>query len=162
MHKRIRELRENLKLSQTAFAEKLGMTRSMISNMELGLVEVPGYRISVIIKEFNVSEHWLRTGEGEMFLPKPESSLPAELTDDPMIRAILEAYLDLDPQGRETFRNFFADVVARYKAETAPEPRTRKIPLIQGTDESEIQIAYQSKQEQRELDQLNPTPVNPT
>lgn len=121
MHKRIRELRESLKLSQTAFAEKLGMTRSMVSNMELGLVAVPDYRISFIVKEFNVNEHWLRTGEGDMLLPKPESSLPAELTDDPMIRAILEAYLDLDPQARQMFRKYFADVVARYKGESRPD-----------------------------------------
>ena len=122
MHKRIRELRESLKLSQTAFAEKLGMTRSMISNMELGIVDVPDYRLGVIVKEFNVNRSWLETGEGEMFLPRPESSLPAELTDDPMIRAILEAYLALDPQARQTFRRFFADVVARYKGEVHPSP----------------------------------------
>lgn len=129
MHKRIRELRESLKLSQTAFAEKLGMTRSMISNMELGIVDIPDYRLGVIVKEFNVNRRWLETGEGDMFLPQPESSLPAELTDDPMIRAILEAYLALDPQARQTFRRFFADVVARYKGEqpAVPEPSAAEL-----------------------------------
>lgn len=118
MQKRIRELREYFDLSQKAFAERLGMTRSMISNMELGLVEIPEYRVNTIVKEFNVNRHWLETGEGEMFLPKPESSLPAELSDDPMIRAILEAYLDLDAQDRQTFQRFFADIVARYNGES--------------------------------------------
>lgn len=120
MQKRIRELREHFKLSQKAFADRLGMTRSMISNMELGLVDVPEYRINTIVKEFGANRHWLETGEGDMLQPKSERDLPAELSRDPMVRAILEAYLDLDPQGRQMFQAFFADVVARYNgAETA-------------------------------------------
>ena len=147
-------------LKKVQFADKIGVHQTYVSQM-VADKKIPSDRvIKDICEAFNVSEHWLRTGEGEMFLPKPESSLPAELTDDPMIRAILEAYIDLDPQARQTFRKFFADVVARYKSESEPKPaavpapefRTRKIPLIQGTDEAELQMHYQSRMEQRELD----------
>ena len=96
------------------FAEQINVDQSYVTRMVSG-GKIPSDRvIKDICEAFNVSEHWLRTGEGDMFLPKPESSLPAELTSDPLIRAILEAYLDLDPQSRQTFQRFFADVVTRY------------------------------------------------
>ena len=112
---RFKAVRERYNLSMRSFGEKLGLTASSVSAIEYGTRALGEKHIKLICAAFpEISEDWLRTGEGDMFLPKPESSLPAELTDDPLIRAILEAYLDLDPQGRQTFQRFFADVVARY------------------------------------------------
>jgi hypothetical protein len=91
--------------------------------MELGLVEIPDYRIRSIVNTFSVSEHWLRTGEGEMFAERPVSALPAELTESPIIRAMLEAYLDLTPDNRKVFEQFFQNVVERCAAAAAdPSP----------------------------------------
>ena len=57
-------------LTQSQFAEKLGLSRNYIGLIEIG-DRVPSDRtISDICREFNVSEEWLRTGEGEMFQPK--------------------------------------------------------------------------------------------
>ena len=120
MNKRIRELREKLGLSQTKFAERMGMTRSMVSNMELGLVDIPEYRIGTIIKEFGVNRHWLETGEGEMLKPKSNADLISGLTDSPVIRAILEAYLELTPQERKIFENYVSDVCRRYAESQTP------------------------------------------
>lgn len=106
MNKRIREIRECKNLSQTKFAEMLGMTRSMISNMELGLVDVPDYRIKSICKTYNVNEHWLRTGEGEMFNDEQPPSLDAlaELNNlDDLSRAIIEEYIQMPEGARKNF-----------------------------------------------------------
>lgn len=121
---RFKLVREHYNLSMGAFGEKIGLSASGVSAIEYGTRAFGDKHIKLICAAFpNVNEHWLRTGEGEMFLPKPTSSLPAELAQSPMVRAILETYLDLDPQGRALFDRFFADVVARYKGEQpAAEP----------------------------------------
>lgn len=121
MHKRIRELREHLKLSQTAFADKLGMTRSMISNMELGLVEIQDYRIKAIVNTFNVSREWLETGEGEMFVQHADDGqaiaarVAKEYGSDPLLRAFMTTYLQLD----EAKRNLLLKIVEGFSAALA-------------------------------------------
>lgn len=113
MNGRIRELREFFKLSQTAFADKLGMSRSIISNMELGAAEIPPYRINAIVKEFNVNRHWLETGEGEMF----DAEAEAPLNDyPPIIRAILRSYNRLNPAEQAAFCKFLDGVVEEYES----------------------------------------------
>ena len=63
---RIKEIRKISGLSQTDFAERLGTTRGVITNLE-GEKTTPNEPfIKLICREFNISETWLRTGEGEM------------------------------------------------------------------------------------------------
>lgn len=71
IHERIKELRKkHLKMSQTAFGERLGVSRSVINNIELNVLARPEQKLSLyklICSEFNVSEDWLLNGTGEMF-----------------------------------------------------------------------------------------------
>lgn len=54
-------------LTKTAFAERLKVSQQHISR--LAKDGTPSDRTIVdICREFGVSEHWLRTGEGEMFV----------------------------------------------------------------------------------------------
>lgn len=67
---RIREVRNSIGKTQTSFGELLGVSRDVIANIENGRVEPTDLFIRSIIREFNVSEAWLRTGAGEMFEPR--------------------------------------------------------------------------------------------
>lgn len=67
MNERIKELRSALGLSAEKFGSKIGVTRSAISKMELGVCNISEQSIISICREFNVSEEWLRNGTGEMF-----------------------------------------------------------------------------------------------
>lgn len=67
INKRIKHSRKNLKLSQTDFAEKIGMKQTGLSAIEKGKVPVLERNIKNICSEFRISEHWLRTGEGQMY-----------------------------------------------------------------------------------------------
>ena len=69
MHDRIKELRDALNLTQQEFADRIGVKRSTIAKYEGGWNVPLDAVISLICREFNVSERWLRTGEGEMFQP---------------------------------------------------------------------------------------------
>lgn len=54
-------------LTKTAFAERLKVSQQHISR--LAKDGTPSDRTIVdICREFGISEHWLRTGEGEMFV----------------------------------------------------------------------------------------------
>lgn len=68
MNTRIRELRKSLNLSQKEFAGKIGLKQNAISYMEKNGSTVTEQNIKTICSQFDVNEHWLRTGSGEMFL----------------------------------------------------------------------------------------------
>lgn len=68
MNDRIRKLRRTLDLTQQEFADRLGIKRNTVANYESGRNEPIDAVISLICREFNVSEKWLRDGTGEMFV----------------------------------------------------------------------------------------------
>lgn len=66
---RIKDLREELGITQEEFSQRLGATRNTITNYEANRRTPMDATIKSICREFNVNETWLRTGEGEMFVP---------------------------------------------------------------------------------------------
>lgn len=84
MHERIKELRKNLNLTQDEFGERLGVVKSSISNIEKGRHGITDQMIKLMVKEFGVSENWLRTGEGEMVPDFSRADAIAKLADDIM------------------------------------------------------------------------------
>lgn len=66
---RILELRKSLKLSQTDFGKAIGVSRGVINNIDLNIVDATTKPLLLqqISKTFNVSLRWIETGEGEMF-----------------------------------------------------------------------------------------------
>ena len=68
MQGRIKQLRKALGLTQQEFADKLKVDRSTITGYETAKSVPNNAMISLICREFSVSEVWLRSGEGEMFV----------------------------------------------------------------------------------------------
>lgn len=68
MQNQIKELRSHVGLNQTDFGARIGVKQSTIAGWETGQRIPPDSSIVSICREFNVSERWLRTGEGEMFV----------------------------------------------------------------------------------------------
>lgn len=102
-YERIKELRKHLKLSQTDFATKIGVTRGVIANIEAGLVEIKDYVLKLICSVFNVNEEWILTGAGEMFAKSKQTMLDDLVTAHGLTEketAIVSAFLDLSPAGR--------------------------------------------------------------
>ena len=78
MNERLKRLRKTLDLTQQEFADKIGSKRNTVAKYETDTNTPSAAVISLICREFNVNEEWLRTGEGEMFI---------ELTRDEEIAA---------------------------------------------------------------------------
>lgn len=68
MKDRIKKIRKELDLTQQEFADRIGVKRGGIANYEIGRNEPTDSVISLICREFNINEDWLRTGQGEMFI----------------------------------------------------------------------------------------------
>lgn len=66
--KRIKIIREKANLNQAEFGTILGVQRAAISKLETGLNQPTEAAITLICKEFNINEVWLRTGEGNMYM----------------------------------------------------------------------------------------------
>lgn len=82
-----------------------------------------------ICREFNVNEHWLRTGEGEMFEQTRASVLDRLSTEYDLSReqrSVIEAFLDLDPQERDVILKYVHKVYD--KTHPAPAPRRLNVP----------------------------------
>lgn len=73
MNDRIKTLRLNLNLTQQQFAEKIGVNRSTVANIETGKKIPSDLIVNAICNEYSVNKKWLYTGTGEMFLSKPDA-----------------------------------------------------------------------------------------
>jgi transcriptional regulator with XRE-family HTH domain len=93
MNKRLREVRKTLNINQSDFALKIGMAQSGYSQVETGENTLTEQNIKLICLIYGVNETWLRTGEGEMFIPvsKPKDDDEKEL---------LEIFRRLSPEMR--------------------------------------------------------------
>ena len=76
---RIKELRNFLDLTQQKFADRLGIQRGIIGKYEVDVSAPSDAVISLICREFNVREAWLRDGTGEMLEVKPRAEELGEL-----------------------------------------------------------------------------------
>lgn len=110
---RIRFLRkQHLKLSQEQFGEQLGVSRSVIANIETNVLarpeqKEPLYRL--ICETFHVNYSWLTSGEGEMFVTTKQSfveKLSAEYGLSYTAQKIIESYLNLDERQRTAVDDF--------------------------------------------------------
>ena len=88
INQRIKELREQLGLSQREFSKLLSLSSGYISGIEVNLREVNDRLIKLIVSQFGVNGEWLRSGTGEMFAKKKTDAKAAR---------ILSLFNDLPP-----------------------------------------------------------------
>lgn len=70
INERISECIKKSGLTKTAFGKRIGVSQSFVSQMCSGTSYPSAGTIKNICREFNISEDWLLTGEGEPFLPQ--------------------------------------------------------------------------------------------
>lgn len=102
MKDRIKKLRKELNLTQREFSEQIGSSQNIVANYEIGRRNPSNSVINNICKTFNVSEKWLRTGEGEMFEQVSESDQLSEAVADLMKGLTLE-----DKKVQQLLINYF-------------------------------------------------------
>lgn len=113
MNERIKLLRKTLKLTQQEFADKLNIKRGAVANYEVGRNQPIDAVISLICKTYNVNEDWLKSGEGDMFLPFEDevAEMVSQLLEvsNPFYDLILDmmvSFNELDDKGKQAICNY--------------------------------------------------------
>ena len=107
--------------NKSEFARRINLTPAYISKLDKKPDMIPSDRtITDICREFNVSEHWLRTGEGDMFIQLSEDAdfirvmTEIQVSDDELIKSILMAYWDLPNDKKAAIRDLVDGILKRY------------------------------------------------
>lgn len=99
-------IRKSLGMSRKDFGYKLGVSESVINNIETKGVELKPLMSDLICRVYNVNPIYMKTGEGEMFISDNDAVLLDEvkqrykLTDEEV--SIVKSYLELDDDNRKT------------------------------------------------------------
>ncbi len=72
MKDRIKHIRKDAEMTQEQFGKRLGVSRGVIANLELGLTTASNTFASHLCEVFRINRRWLETGEGEMYEPDPK------------------------------------------------------------------------------------------
>lgn len=111
---RIKELRQTLKMTQTEFGEKLGVSKGVIVNLELSRVEVKDLMVNLICRTFKVNTLWLEKGEGEMFSDVSDVLID-EIADQfnlsPKVKKTVANYLKLPPEEQQIIIELLSKIV---------------------------------------------------
>ena len=129
---RIKEIRKEKALTLERFGEKIGLQKSSLSQIERGIINASAQTIKSVCREFDVSEEWLRTGEGAMYVQRPrneaiERELRQFLTveEGSFKERLISLLLHLPPEHWETLERYARQLVENRPAEQhapAPEP----------------------------------------
>ncbi len=141
MDERLKLLRKKFNISQQSFSERIGITRSTIAAYETGRNQPIDAVITLICREFHVNEHWLRTGEGEMFSSDTDDEINAlvrryGLNDQE--RIMIEKFIELKPDEREAIIKYCEQVTVGISEinDTAPlVPQKTDLSVIIGNEQ---------------------------
>ena len=118
---RIKEIRKDSGLSQEKFAEKLGLSKNFINQLENGKKNPSNRTILDICHKFNVSEDWLKNGNGTMYnLPVDEDMVFIESLmtdkDNPfydLIMKTLKTYNALNDENKKVVKSFAQSLITQ-------------------------------------------------
>lgn len=111
---RIKFIRTDLKMSQESFGSSLGVSRDVINNMERDRVEIKDFMLHLICKTHRVDYFWLTEGKGEPYLGPPSILLDDVIEEynlDDLDREIIEQYIKLEPQMRNSIKVLIKNIV---------------------------------------------------
>lgn len=114
---RIKAVRKKVKLTQEDFGKQLGVSRSVIANIEYDAVDATTkpLLLTSICSTFGISREWLENGEGEM-LAKTSSAVIDEICEklglNDFGKRALIAYLQLSEPEQNALAKFAELMVA--------------------------------------------------
>lgn len=123
MKERLKEIRKsnpNGKTQET-FANYLEISKENISSYESGRRNPSDAFIKLVCEKCNVNEDWLRTGNGEMFMPETKDEQISKMLADVMKsedgnfkKKLISALAQLDKGGWDKLEEF-VDMISKKK-----------------------------------------------
>lgn len=93
INQRVKQVRQELKLSQAKFAKALSISNGYIAGIELDNNNVNDRLVKLICFTFNVNETWLKTGSGNMFEQKTTQLLELASTTFKELKPEYQEYI---------------------------------------------------------------------
>ena len=135
---RFKQLRAELGKSQTEFGAGIGVSRSVINNIERGVTEPSDVFLNHICVVYNVNREWLETGDGELFDKSEQLDETAKLiesiSDSPAMRSLLATWAQLSDENKAVFKRFAADYVDDYNRSKAEADTARTEAMLEETE----------------------------
>lgn len=135
INERFKAVRNALGKNQSEFAEALGFTQTGISMIESHKRDVSDRHIKAICSIFNISEHWLRTGEGDMYVESDASlvdSLAKQMNMSAEQKKLMEIFLSMSDEKRDSIsRAFFDFLEAARHLDAAPPAEEQDAPAAE-------------------------------
>ena len=160
INKRFKILREHLNISQESFGNKIGLSKSGISNIESGHRNVTDKHVKLIHSQFNISEEWLKTGKGEMIIQPETFSLDEYAQKNKLSQLefdIIRGYIELDSNVRQSLLLHFKSIFDKhsesvvtniydykemelndYRLELETEKNTRMLSVLDGSKDKKL------------------------
>lgn len=119
---RIRFIRSQSGYNQTEFGDKIGAAQNTVSAWEKDKVVPADTAMVSICRTFNISEEWLRTGEGPMEVQRPK---------DEVIMKFFNSVLEDQP---ESIRKRFISSLAAFTPEDWENAAALMQKLVKGME----------------------------
>lgn len=123
---RIKVLRKDMNVSRRIFGEMLGVSESVIVNIEYDRLKRPDQKeplYKLICEKFDVNEEWLRTGNGEIYIQRTRNEKITDFAADILKeegesfrRRLVEALADLDIEEWELLEKIAEKAVKKRKS----------------------------------------------
>lgn len=123
MKERLKEIRKSNPdgKTQETFANYLGISKENIASYESGRRNPSDSFIKLVCEKCNVNEDWLRTGNGEMFMPETKDEQISKMLADVMKsedgnfkKKLISALAQLDKDGWDKLEEF-VDMISEKK-----------------------------------------------
>lgn len=121
---RFKEIRNSLGMKQGVFAKEIKTTQGHVSDIENKRKGVSDRVVEIICLKFDVNEKWLRTGNGEMFIPKTKNEQINEMLidvlkceDSDFKKRLITALSKLDDTGWNALEKFIDSIANQSQEE---------------------------------------------
>ena len=120
MHDRIKDIRKALDMTQTEFAQRIGIKQNSLANIEIGRRNASNQVVTSICREFGVNLDYLLHGTGPMFAPKEATALDRidQLLGggNEFVKAVFVELADLSDEEWQMLHDFVQRVMDRTKS----------------------------------------------
>lgn len=116
---RFKELRKALDIKQCDFAKELAISQGHASDIENGRKAVSNRIIEILSLKYSVNEEWLRTGNGDMFVPMTRSETIAKFAgellkeEESFKKRLISALAKLDEKQWEVLESIVNEITKK-------------------------------------------------
>ena len=148
INERFKEVRLALNKTQAEFGEQCGLGRPVIANIENNRSPVTQLYIKVVADNFGVSEEWLKSGKGSMFV-QTKNEFVDELVEryngSDVLKKVIEVFIELNSEERKAVLKFIENL--------DPEPAPALKIARSADDDKPDKFRVTSSEEQKAFDE---------